>query len=100
MLPQRHAKDLGHSAKSAGDRLQLDMHAPTTQQSQSGLTILSRDSAGIHHGRAYQTFSHDTRKQKEKAATAPMRVDVSVSGQLSATNDIRHITSVNFLFTH
>ena len=65
-----------------------------------GLTILSRDSVGIHHGRVYQTFSHDTRKQKEKAATATMRVDVSVSGQLSATNDIRHITSAKFLFTH
>ena len=76
------------------------MHAPTTQQSQSGLTILSKDSVGIHHGRVYQTFSHDTRKQKEKAATATMRVGVSVSGQLSATNDIRHITSANFLFTH
>ena len=28
MLPQWHVKDPGHSAKSAGSRLQLNMHAP------------------------------------------------------------------------
>ena len=28
VLPQQHIKDPGHSAKSAGGRLQLDIHAP------------------------------------------------------------------------
>ena len=28
MLPQSHVKDPGHSAKSAGGRLQLNTHAP------------------------------------------------------------------------
>ena len=28
VLPQRHIKDPGHSTKSAGGRLQLNMHAP------------------------------------------------------------------------
>ena len=28
MLPQQHVKDPGHSAKSAGGRLQLNMHTP------------------------------------------------------------------------
>ena len=28
MLPQQHVKDPGHSAKSAGGSLQLNMHAP------------------------------------------------------------------------
>ena len=28
MLPQQHIKDHGHSAKSAGSKLQLNMHAP------------------------------------------------------------------------
>ena len=28
MLPQLHVKDPGHSAKSAGGRLQLNMHTP------------------------------------------------------------------------
>ena len=35
-------KDPGHSAKSAGGSLHLDVHTPLTQQSQSGLTMLSR----------------------------------------------------------
>ena len=28
MLPQQHVKDPGHSAKSAGGRLQLNTHTP------------------------------------------------------------------------
>ena len=28
VLPQQHVKDPGHSAKSAGDRLQLNTHTP------------------------------------------------------------------------
>ena len=28
VLPQQHVKDPGHSAKSAGGRLQLNMHTP------------------------------------------------------------------------
>ena len=28
VLPQKHVKDRGHSAKSAGGRLQLNTHAP------------------------------------------------------------------------
>ena len=28
VLPQQHVKDPGHSAKSAGGRLQLNTHAP------------------------------------------------------------------------
>ena len=28
VLPQKHVKDLGHSAKSAGGRLQLNTHTP------------------------------------------------------------------------
>ena len=28
VIPQWHVKDPGHSAKSAGGRLQLNMHAP------------------------------------------------------------------------
>ena len=42
MLPQRHVKDPGHSAKSAGGRLQLSTHTALTQQSRSGLTTLLR----------------------------------------------------------
>ena len=40
MLPQWHVKDPSHSAKSAGGRLQLNIHTPLTQESQSGLTAV------------------------------------------------------------
>ena len=49
MLPQRHVKDPGHSAKSADGRLHLNTHTPLTQWSQSGLTVLSRHSGGTYH---------------------------------------------------
>ena len=39
MLPQWHVKDPGHSAKSAGGRLNLNTHTPLTQRSRSGLTM-------------------------------------------------------------
>ena len=33
LLPEWQVKDLGHSARSAGGRLPLNMHTPLTQQS-------------------------------------------------------------------
>ena len=39
MLPQWHVKDPGHSAKSAGGRLQLNTHTPLTQRSRRWLTM-------------------------------------------------------------
>ena len=51
VLSRWHAKDPGHSAKSAGGRLYLNTHAPTTKQNQSGLTMpLSRHSVGTYKG--------------------------------------------------
>ena len=64
VLPQWHVKDPSHSAKSAGDRLHLNMHTPLTQRSQSGLTMpLSRHSVGTYpetssHTTCHWTFSH------------------------------------------
>ena len=56
LLPQWHVKDPDHSDKSAGGRLHLDTHAPLTQWSQSGLTmLLSRYSVGT-----YQEMSSNT----------------------------------------
>ena len=50
-------KNLGHSAKSAGGRLHLNMHIPLNQQSRSGLTMpLSRHSVGTY----METSSHAT----------------------------------------
>ena len=55
VLPQWHAKDPGHSAKSAGGRWHLNVHTPLTHQSQSGLTVaLSRQSVGFYQ----ETSSH------------------------------------------
>ena len=66
LLLQWHAKDPGHSAKSAGGRLHLNKHTPLTQRSWSGLTMVSRHSVGTYHSirltspyAAHQgTFSH------------------------------------------
>ena len=46
MLPQWHEKDPGHSAKIEGGRLHRNMHTSMAQQSQSGLTMLSRHNVG------------------------------------------------------
>ena len=57
VLLQWHIKDPGHSAKSACDRLHLNMHTPLTQQSQSGMTmLLSSYSVEIYQ----ETTSHAT----------------------------------------
>ena len=57
MVPQWHVKDPGHSAKSAGGRLHLNMHTSLTHQSWSGLTmLLFRQSVGIYT----ETNSHAT----------------------------------------
>ena len=64
VLPQWHVKDPGHSAKSTGGRLHLNMHTPLTQRSWSGLTVpLSRHSVGIYlemssHASRQGTLSH------------------------------------------
>ena len=50
VLLQWHAKYLGHSAKSAGGRLHLNMHTPLTLQSQSGLTVLFRHTVEMYQG--------------------------------------------------
>ena len=49
VLPKWHVKDPGHSAKSAGGRLHLNTHTPSTQPSQSGLTVLWRNNVEAYH---------------------------------------------------
>ena len=57
VLPQWHEKDPGHSAKSAGGRLQLNKHTHLTQRSRSGLTMpLFRHRVGTYQ----ETSSHAT----------------------------------------
>ena len=57
VLLQWHVKDSGHSARSAGGRLHLNMHTPMTPWSRSGPTMpLSRRSVGTYQ----ETNSHAT----------------------------------------
>ena len=65
LLPQWHEKDPGHSAKSAGGRLHLNMHTPLTQRSRSGLTMLSKNSVGTYH---WGKWAH-TQLVREHSAT-------------------------------
>ena len=64
LLPQQQINDPIHSAKSAGNRLHLNMHTPLTQQSQSGLSMpLSRHSVETYpetssHATCQGTFGH------------------------------------------
>ena len=61
MLMQWHIKDPGHSAKSAGGSLHLNMHTPVTQQTKSGLIMpLSRQSVETYP----EMSSHATHQGK------------------------------------
>ena len=54
VFQQEYVIDPGHSSKSAGGRLHLNMHTPLTQRSRSGLTMpLSRHSVGIYQERTH-----------------------------------------------
>ena len=64
MLLHWHVKDPGHSAKSAGGRIQLNMHTHLTQRSQRGLTMtVSRHSVGTYQA----TSSYATRQSSQLA---------------------------------
>ena len=49
-FPPWHVKDRGHFSNSAVGREHLHMHTPLTQESESGLTVLSRHSGGTYEG--------------------------------------------------
>ena len=60
VLLQRHVKDPGHSAKSAGGRLHLDMHTVLIRSSRSELTMLSKHSVGNYEGNELKHNSSGT----------------------------------------
>ena len=45
---KKNKKNNGHSAKSAGSRLNLNTRTPLTHRSRSGLIMLSRRSVGTY----------------------------------------------------
>ena len=57
-----HVKDPSHTAKTAGGRLYLNIHAPLTQASQNGMTILSRHCVGTYLGTIREASSHTTQQ--------------------------------------
>ena len=59
VLPQWHVKGPGHSTKSSGGKLHLDMNAPLTQRSRSGLTM---PPSGHSVGTYQETSSHAIRQ--------------------------------------
>ena len=75
MLLQWHVKDPGHSAKSAGDRLHLNTHTPLTQQSQSGLTMLSKHSVGAYQGNKLTSNSSGNTQPQSSQLTEPLWTD-------------------------
>ena len=81
VLPQWRVKDPGHPAKSAGDRLHLNMNTPLTRRShQCGLTMpLSRHSVGIELTR---NSSRNSRSQSSQLAE-PLWTDPSLKSGIS-----------------
>ena len=80
MLPQWHVKDPGHSAKSAGGRLHLNMHTPLTQRSWSGLTmLLPSHSVGTHQ----EMSSHATRQAQSSQLAEPLWTDPGLKSGIS-----------------
>ena len=83
VLPQRHVKDPGHSAKSAGGRLHLNTHTPLTQRSRSGLTVPSRLSVKTYEGSDLtRNASGNTRPQSSQLAK-PLWTDPRIMSGIS-----------------
>ena len=93
LLLQSHVKDPGHSAKSAGGRLHLNMHTPFTQLSQSRLTMLSRHNVGTY----LETSSHmslgNTWPQSSQLAE-PLWSDPCIKSGVS----LHELISIQFCF--
>ena len=89
MLLQCDIKDPGHSAKSAGGMLHLNMRTTSTLRSQSGLTmLLSRHSVGTYQGdKPTCNSSENTQPLLSLLWTDPGRKSgISVWGLISTLN--------------
>ena len=92
MLPQWHIKDPGHSAKSAGGRLHLNMHTPLTQWCRSGLTMrLSRHTMGTYpetiHKQLVREHSHSHQLTEPLWTDPGLKSGVSVHKLISTYNN-------------
>ena len=75
MLPQWHVKDPAHSAKSAGGRLQLNIHTPMTKGCRSELTLLSRQSTGTYQGNKLIRKSSGNARPQSSHVAEPLWTD-------------------------
>ena len=69
VLSQWHIKDPSHSAESISGRLRLSTHTPLTQQSRSGLTMLSMHSVGTYRGIYGMKYSRKSHKDRTRCKT-------------------------------
>ena len=84
VLLQWHVKDPSHSAKSTDGRLHQNMHAPLTQQSQSGLTMpLSRHSVGILSGNELTHNSSGNTWSQSSQLAGPLSNDPGLNNGIS-----------------
>ena len=83
MLPKWNVKDPGHSAKSAGGRLHLNMHTPLTHRVRSGLTMtLFRQCGNLSGNELTRNSSGNTRSQSSQLAE-PLWTDPGLKSGIS-----------------
>ena len=80
VLPHWHVKDPGHSAKSAGGRLHLNMHTPLTHPSRSGLT---RHSVGTYQETSSHASRQETLKSQSSQLAEPLWTDPGLESEIS-----------------
>ena len=88
VLPQRHVKDPGYFAESAGGKFHLNTHTSMTQRSQSGLTMpLCRHSVGSIRKRVH------TQLVREHSATIVSARALWTDPGLRSGTGARHLIS-------
>ena len=82
-LLQWHIKDPCHSAKSADGRLYLNTCTPLAQQSQRGLTMLSKHSVGTYQGNKLTHNSSGKTWPQSSQIAEPLWTDPGLTSGIS-----------------
>ena len=90
VLPQWHVKDSGHFAKTAGGRLHLNTHPPSTKRSRSALTTLPRHIMGTYEGNEFTRKASVNARPGSSQLTEPLW---TYSG-LKSGNGMREVISI------
>ena len=83
VLPQWHVKAPGHSAKSAGGRLDLNMHTPLTNRSRSGLTMPLTRQCGNLSGNELTCNSPGNTRSQSSQLSEPLWTDPGLKSGIS-----------------